>query len=393
MADQDEARIDRGATGDDPERRRPGRGPTLGEEGSDDLPALLAFAVGIAVIVVIVWQSGAFGPSTPMDAGAVALAEAADDVEVDAPTDTPTDTTVADDVESDGEAAADLTDAELAGLVAELEAAGFTGLILSADGRVVTARGEVADEGERAGAIAALAGLSGVESVIDELMIAAAADDPAGTAAEATVTASQALIVLAGAVPSQALIDELVARVAAIYAGDQIDNQLTVDEAMGVPVRVTVTGSMTDPVLHQAVTTAFDGVVGVEVDATGVTLKESSDVETALNELQGVQFNSGSALIRPESAPILDQAAELLVANPALVVEVGGHTDSTGTDESNQRLSQARAESVVAELTARGVTNQLVPRGFGESRLRVDPEDTVEAQQANRRIEFRVMEG
>jgi outer membrane protein OmpA-like peptidoglycan-associated protein len=54
-------------------------------------------------------------------------------------------------------------------------------------------------------------------------------------------------------------------------------------------------------------------------------------------------------------------------------------------------LSQARADAVKAALEERGVTNELIAVGFGEQRLKISPDDTAEAQQANRRIEFRIL--
>jgi len=72
-------------------------------------------------------------------------------------------------------------------------------------------------------------------------------------------------------------------------------------------------------------------------------------------------------------------------------VELGGHTDSDGTDDYNQKLSQARTQSVVDYLTDAGVAeNRLVAKGYGEKEP-IAPNDTKENKQLNRRTEFKVL--
>jgi len=104
-----------------------------------------------------------------------------------------------------------------------------------------------------------------------------------------------------------------------------------------------------------------------------------------------IHFASGSARISPESMPQMAQLGQAL-ASEALgnrVVSVEGHTDSEGGEESNQRLSEARARSVKDHLASRyGIEPDRLPtRGFGES----DPvasNDTAAGRAANRRVEF-----
>ena len=69
---------------------------------------------------------------------------------------------------------------------------------------------------------------------------------------------------------------------------------------------------------------------------------------------------------------------------------MAGHNDKTGGDDANMRLSEERANAVVAALTERGVpVERLAPKGFGETKL-VDAAMTPAALAKNRRIEFRV---
>ncbi len=114
------------------------------------------------------------------------------------------------------------------------------------------------------------------------------------------------------------------------------------------------------------------------------------NLTAAIAELEGIQFDVGSATIRPGSFPILDEAASVLKTLPeGTQVEVAGHTDSDGDEASNQALSEARAASVAEYLIGQGVDpDTLSPVGYGESQLKVDPEQSPADKQQNRRIEF-----
>jgi len=114
------------------------------------------------------------------------------------------------------------------------------------------------------------------------------------------------------------------------------------------------------------------------------------NLTASIAALDGIQFDVGSATIRPESEEILNQAAGVLRSLPdGTLVEVAGHTDSDGGAELNQSLSEARANSVVAYLIGQNVDgNLLTAVGYGEADLLVDPETSDADKQANRRIEF-----
>lgn len=104
--------------------------------------------------------------------------------------------------------------------------------------------------------------------------------------------------------------------------------------------------------------------------------------------LRGVNFDFNSSDIRPSSRPVLDQAAELLKANPSVDVRVEGHTDSVGSEEYNQALSVRRAEAVYRYLVNRGVDpERFTVEGLGESRP-IATNDTEAGRAQNRRVEL-----
>ncbi|SOB94684.1 OmpA family protein [Rhodobacter maris] len=106
--------------------------------------------------------------------------------------------------------------------------------------------------------------------------------------------------------------------------------------------------------------------------------------------LQGnkVTFEPASATIPEMAAPQLDALAKAMKQCQDFRMEVAGHTDSQGSEEGNLRLSQDRAEAVLEALHARRVlTRNLVAKGYGETQPIAD-NDTEEGREANRRIEF-----
>lgn len=101
-----------------------------------------------------------------------------------------------------------------------------------------------------------------------------------------------------------------------------------------------------------------------------------------------IEFEPGSAVLSPESAPVIAAASDALRACPDAAIDVGGHTDSQGSDEGNLRLSQSRAEAVLAALRKPDLPlPNLVAHGYGEADPVAD-NATEEGRARNRRIEF-----
>jgi len=126
---------------------------------------------------------------------------------------------------------------------------------------------------------------------------------------------------------------------------------------------------------------------GSRVDASGCPILFAPG-RTALI-LRGVTFETGSSNLRPESFTILDQVAGSLIANPDVRIEIGGHTDNTGSAATNIRLSQQRANAVMQYLAGKGVSQfHMAARGYGSTRP-VAPNTTAAGRAQNRRVELR----
>lgn len=104
--------------------------------------------------------------------------------------------------------------------------------------------------------------------------------------------------------------------------------------------------------------------------------------------LEGINFATNSADITPESAATLEKALQTLNNNPDVVVEIAGHTDNTGSNAFNMKLSQMRADAVKTWLAGKGIAgSRMVAKGYGEDKP-IAPNDTPENKLKNRRIEF-----
>ena len=121
-------------------------------------------------------------------------------------------------------------------------------------------------------------------------------------------------------------------------------------------------------------------------EARVVLTRESIDIH------EKVQFETGKADIRPESFGLLDEVARVIVEHPQIaLVEVQGHTDSTGSGDINKRLSDDRAAAVARYLQGKGVTrDRLRWHGFGAD-VPLDDNRTETGRERNRRVEFHIV--
>lgn len=101
-----------------------------------------------------------------------------------------------------------------------------------------------------------------------------------------------------------------------------------------------------------------------------------------------INFDTGKATIKPDSLATVEEVVKMLKAAPDLKLEVGGHTDNVGKPEANQKLSEARAQSVMKALTERGIAvTRLTAKGYGDTRPTADNRNE-EGRAKNRRVEL-----
>jgi outer membrane protein OmpA-like peptidoglycan-associated protein len=216
------------------------------------------------------------------------------------------------------------------------------------DGQVSTLAGDSATSGGTTGptGIAVASTTTSATSATSEQP----ADDatlpaPSGTGLTGTMIGDQ--IVVAGAVPTTQASAGLVLLLEQVAGVGNVDTAgLAVDPGVAMPDRIAL-------------------VVGSEV-----------------------VFAISSDVIEPEFLPVLDNVAEMLIANPDLTAVVEGHADSVGNPSQNLSLSQRRADVVVDHLAGKGIERvRLVAIGRGSDEPIAD-NATAEGREQNRRIEF-----
>jgi Outer membrane protein and related peptidoglycan-associated (lipo)proteins len=107
--------------------------------------------------------------------------------------------------------------------------------------------------------------------------------------------------------------------------------------------------------------------------------------------VRNIYFDLNKATLRPESYPVLDELCQLLKEMPTAKVEIGGHTDSRGSDEYNMRLSEARANAVRDYFITKNCisADRITARGYGKTMPVVFPEKSEADYQLNRRVEIK----
>lgn len=132
-------------------------------------------------------------------------------------------------------------------------------------------------------------------------------------------------------------------------------------------------------------------------DTTRVTLYLDQLFEKGKTiRIENIHYNFDKDDIRADAALILDKLVETMHENPTLRIELASHTDSRGSAEYNQNLSQRRAQSAVNYIVSKGISrDRMVAHGYGESKLLNKCADGVECtddeHQANRRTEFTIL--
>lgn len=157
----------------------------------------------------------------------------------------------------------------------------------------------------------------------------------------------------------------------------------------------------TEKILGAGIGALAGAGVGAYMDRQERDLRErtrGTDIEVirdgdnlVLDMPSGITFAYDRADIQPQYRSTLDRVADVLAEYNSTLVDVYGHTDSTGSDAYNQDLSERRARSVADYLASRGVRpERLGTRGYGESQP-VASNATEEGRAENRRVEIKIV--
>ena len=124
--------------------------------------------------------------------------------------------------------------------------------------------------------------------------------------------------------------------------------------------------------------------VTVDAAAMATSIADSGSVA-----VYGINFDTASSVIKPESEPAIDEIAKLLTGNPTLKVYIVGHTDMVGDAASNVKLSQARAQSVITALVSKHGIAAARLLAFGNGPYApVASNKTDDGRAKNRRVEL-----
>lgn len=160
-------------------------------------------------------------------------------------------------------------------------------------------------------------------------------------------------------------------------------------------------GGKTARILGAGIGGVAGGVVGAQIDqqireleeataGTGVDVTETPEGDGILVNLPDVTFAVDSANISPAFQAALDSVAQSMIQYPNSLIDVMGHTDSTGSESYNLDLSRQRAEAVANYLVSRGVSRARIETvGYGEQ-YPVADNSTAEGRAQNRRVEIRI---
>ncbi|MCK5726032.1 MAG: OmpA family protein [Thiotrichaceae bacterium] len=145
----------------------------------------------------------------------------------------------------------------------------------------------------------------------------------------------------------------------------------------------------------------FKGFADISLDPNGGVSSSSSLMDRVVVgkkfEVDNIYYDYNKATLRKDGKPNVLKLFRILHDNPQIVVELGSHADSRGSDSYNMSLSQRRAESVVDFILAQGIDkSRIKPKGYGESILKNRCSNGVKCSnsehEVNRRTEFVIIE-
>lgn len=182
---------------------------------------------------------------------------------------------------------------------------------------------------------------------------------------------------------------------------DLYGETVRVGDRVVVVLRDSTTGAAADtlsPAEAEALVESFgppadDAVDDAAPDSVRIARIERTILDVGLLRSLEVNFEFDRSELLPSATPTLDAVSEVLKRNPALRIEIAGHTDAVGTMAYNEALSERRAASVREYLLRTGVDRaRLTAVGYGEARPLLS-NATPTGRALNRRVEFRVLDG
>lgn len=197
-----------------------------------------------------------------------------------------------------------------------------------------------------------------------------------------------------GSVPSYAKVVDnkaVLGKTSVAYGKSEWDTILSVYEKPMAPKPVVMKKKAPAPAVVEALPgdSDGDGVTDDKDDCAGTPKGIEVGERGCWALSNALLFDFDSAVVKEKTHSVLDYTKKAFDAYPNMKVQVDGHTDSTGTEAYNQKLSERRAKAIMKYLVdSVGIAaNRLTAVGYGESRPAY-PNDTEENQAKNRRVEF-----
>jgi len=130
----------------------------------------------------------------------------------------------------------------------------------------------------------------------------------------------------------------------------------------------------------------------VSIDLKLLKLKEGGIIA-----LEGIFYDFAKTEIRPDAAKVLDYVVQVMEENPSMIIELGSHTDSRGSDSENLELSEKRANAALEYILSKGLAKErILAKGYGETQLKNRCGNGVNCpesmHQENRRTEIRILD-
>jgi outer membrane protein OmpA-like peptidoglycan-associated protein len=177
---------------------------------------------------------------------------------------------------------------------------------------------------------------------------------------------------------------------------DKTKKGAAIGAAAGAVVGLLGEGELDEVLAGAAIGAGLGAGAGAYMDRQEEKLSQvpGTDVERVDDDKILVHFESdllfdvNSAILSPSSRTSLDMAAEAFIEQPKTAIIAQGHTDSSGSEEYNQKLSERRAQAVTNYLIGKGVdASRLIAVGYGEGHPVAD-NDTAEGKSRNRRVDL-----